>query len=675
MPVRLLTLVLPLLALLGAGLRPREDAPFPLPKPVATKPPLADERRAELARALCEALDRGDAEAASKALVDGANPNVGMGAGEETTKGRTPLIHAVLAGKAELVDLLLAHGARLDDGDDAKHTPLMYAALTKDLELARHLVRIGARLDAEDREGQVALAYAPEGEPLAQFLADVAAKNTALFERVAAGELKDAWKLVADGASPNANDGKSSLLMAAVRAGDNGLVATLIAGGCRPGLLHAAGFVVETPLGVAAESASLELLRLLLKDTQPGRAALDDALACAAGAERDDRAERVKLLLAAGADPAADMLLQTPALPGAAARGDLATMALLLAAGADQRAVDHALVRAAGVEDEAKALAATRALLAIGANATYEYLFTNALGAAATRGHAQVLEVLFAKTTDEALSCSVSQAAREGSAKGLAWLCERGKGRIDFAHRAGPFDSALIAAIGAGCVDCVKVLLGAGADANQPASSDEDSPLIAAVRARSEPVIQLLLAAGADPEKTWDTIFRGELSALGVAQEEGDAGILALLERGASKATADPARSALTRAKLNFEDIGDYFELPYSDADSNRAQRVFVRKERYEYESLSVHELLSLCYDAKVAPKPDQLVQWFQRRFALGGLVLEAPTEGQENWRIRYRILIASDAPPERWSHYLQLVQGTADALEKEFNPGAEDRL
>ncbi len=677
----LVPLVLPLALFLG---RPAQDPPGPgsssgnppqLPKPAPATPAPSEEQEAALAKVLCEALDRGDLEAARKALAEGARPDLGMGAGEDTTKGRTPLIHAVLSGRAELVELLIGAGARLEAGDDAKHTPLMYAVIAKNPAMVRLLFRAGARFDARDDSDTEALGYLEAGSELARLVEELGRANAALLAALAADDLAGARKALEDGASPNANDGESSLLMTAVRKGDVQLVEALLSQGCRPDLLHVQSFSLQTPLGVAAGEGSLELLRLLAQGRKLAPIALDTALASAAASTAGERLERVQLLLASGANPARPMLLQTPALPAAAAQGDLETMSALLAAGADSQAVDEALGRAVAIEDAARALTVVRALLAIGANPSNDYLSTNALGDAARRADAEVLALLFAKTDDAGLSAAVAQASRDGHADGLRWLCEHGDARVDFAFRPGIFPPALVAAIEKGHLDCARILLAAGADPNLAPTFDHDSPLIAAVRAKSREAVSLLLEAGAEPERSYEVFLRGQVSALSFAKESGDEGILALLAAKAASPGLDPIGRTLARTKLRFEDIGAFHRIRFDDPKTGRSQTVYVRRTVEEFGSLRVQEAFSLCFDAASAPSTENLRTWFLERFAVGGLVLEAPGPAQERWRVRFRVALPCDARPQRLVEYLQIVQSTADELERKFQPGEEDRL
>lgn len=650
--------------------------PFPLPKPKPATPLLDDARKAELAKQLCTAIDARDVAAVKKALANGASPNVGMGAGEDDTAGRTPLIHAVFARDQALVALLAGHGARLENGDEAGHTPLMYATLQEDTEMVNFLLRFGARPDATDREGNRASVFTKDAPKLGELLRAAEARHDAVVTALAEDDLGKARAAIADGASPNAHDGQRCTLLHAVRSGDTDTCRELLAAGCRADLLLVDGFSMTSPLAHAAEFADLPLLQLLV---QPGlgQVALDDALACAVDHDGDDRGTRVQLLLDAGAKPRSSIGLGSGPLQRAAARGDLPTMQKLLAAGADQDAVDAALASAASIEDGDAALATVRALLAIGADASHEHFQTTTLGAAGKHGHEAVMALLFAKCNDKTLTLAVAELARNGAAAGLAWLCEKGKGRIDFKDAPTPFDPPLQAAINEGHIACVKVLLAAGCPAEQEPGFAHETPLVAALRAGNREAIELLLAAGVDPGKVWKAPLRRPQSALDVAAELANAETLALLHAAMQKRAdpEDPLGTTLRLAGLRSEDIGKFHELRYTNTETKRAQKVYLRKKVERYDALAVQEIWSLAYDRPDAPSAELLQKAFARRYGIGGLVLEQPSKEQPNWRIRFRLAAAVDITPKDLAKYCDLAQDAADSLERELNPGVEDTL
>lgn len=137
----------------------------------------------------------------------------------------------------------------------------------------------------------------------------------------------------------------------------------------------------------------------------------------------------------------------------------------------------------------------------------------------------------------------------------------------------------------------------------------------------------------------------------------------------------EPLAQRLTAAGLKFTEQEKFYQLRYASTATKRSQTVYVRRSAEEYRSLKLNELFTLCYDSKEAPSAEQLLKIFQKRFTIGGLILEAPTAAQTNWRIRYRIEALTDLAPTKLAEYLQVVQATGDELEKEFQPGQEDRL
>ena len=88
-----------------------------------------------------------------------------------------------------------------------------------------------------------------------------------------------------------------------------------------------------------------------------------------------------------------------------------------------------------------------------------------------------------------------------------------------------------------------------------------------------------------------------------------------------------------------------------------------------------MQEIWSLGYDQPTAPSAELLQKVFQRRYGLGGLVLEQPSKEQPNWRIRFRLSAAVDITPKDLAKYCDLAQDAGDSLERELNPGAEDTL
>jgi ankyrin repeat protein len=79
-------------------------------------------------------------------------------------RGRTALMQACRAGRAEIVELLLAAGAQVNATNHQGTTPLMYAKTAAmgngNLAVLRLLLAKGADINARDRAGRTALEYA-----------------------------------------------------------------------------------------------------------------------------------------------------------------------------------------------------------------------------------------------------------------------------------------------------------------------------------------------------------------------------------------------------------------------------------------------------------------------------------------------------------------------------------
>jgi ankyrin repeat protein len=87
--------------------------------------------------------------------------------GNETTAliwaaGHDEGVGAAAVGR--VVDLLLAHGAALDDTDNRGHSALMTAASLGDAAVVDLLLTRGADRSLKDKEGKTALELAPNAE-------------------------------------------------------------------------------------------------------------------------------------------------------------------------------------------------------------------------------------------------------------------------------------------------------------------------------------------------------------------------------------------------------------------------------------------------------------------------------------------------------------------------------
>ena len=91
------------------------------------------------ADALTIALASGDPELATILLKNGANANL-----KWNKKGLTHLMNAARNGHSDVVSVLIAHQARINDQDDLGNTALHYAAAQGFKEIVNELLRAGA---------------------------------------------------------------------------------------------------------------------------------------------------------------------------------------------------------------------------------------------------------------------------------------------------------------------------------------------------------------------------------------------------------------------------------------------------------------------------------------------------------------------------------------------------
>lgn len=71
--------------------------------------------------------------------------------------GRTPLIHSVIDGMYEFIQLLLENGANVNVSDELGYTALHYAAQSYDLKATQLLLENGAKVDILDNHGNTPL--------------------------------------------------------------------------------------------------------------------------------------------------------------------------------------------------------------------------------------------------------------------------------------------------------------------------------------------------------------------------------------------------------------------------------------------------------------------------------------------------------------------------------------
>ena len=342
------------------------------------------------------ACTNGNAAFVEALLKAGANPNTPIATGE------TPVMTCAGSGSAEAVRMLLARGADVNAREPRQNqTALMWAAADGHVDVVRALIEQKADLQAQTRRGFTALHFAArDGHLEIARLLLAAGMDVNLRSRPDGSE-----KGRGPSYDASISAGSTPLLVATVRA-QVPLALFLLDHGADPNVADA-GF---TPLHWAAGTWESGEANPVFGFTD----------AMSGLPDRRAKLQLVKALLAHGANPNARMTQRPPGFAGgytdasgatpfllATATADIEMMRLLLAAGADPAATTKsnatALMAATGMNrtlgesavTEDQALDVVDFLLQLGADA--KALATNgenALFGAAYRGWNRIVQVL-----------------------------------------------------------------------------------------------------------------------------------------------------------------------------------------------------------------------------------------------------------------------------------------
>jgi ankyrin repeat protein len=374
---------------------------------------------------LSVACTNGSAALVELLLKAGANPNTPIATGE------TPIMTCASSGSTEAVRMLIARGAGVNAKEPSQNqTALMWAAAEQHPDVVRTLIEAGADLRAHTAKGFTALHFAARAGDLESTRlllgAGVNVNTRSQPDPAETGRGRGDGPAIgrtASGAAGGGGGARGPAYQATLSAGSTPLLVATMRGrvplalfllehGADPNLGDA-GF---TPLHWAAGTWESGPSNPVYGFTDP----------MSGIPKRQDKLQLVKALLAHGANPNGRMTRRPPGFAGgyedaagatpfllASAAADLEMMRLLLAAGADPAHVTDtrttAVMAASGLNrgigespiTEEQALAAVRFLLELGADgrgATTNG--ENALFGAAYRGWNTLLGLLIDKGAD-----------------------------------------------------------------------------------------------------------------------------------------------------------------------------------------------------------------------------------------------------------------------------------
>jgi ankyrin repeat protein len=298
---------------------------------------------------LLDAIRRNDVASVARLLNAGAD----LRSIDET--GTTMLMYAALYAGPEVIDTLVARGADVNATNHAGSTALMYGVWSA--ANVKTLVARGANVHARAKNGATALvAAARQGRPESMKILLVAgadpkstdADRLALLDAAYANRNLDVRRVVHDAGVPLANAGA---LMAPVLVANQHDAATITR-------LLDAGVPADRQLGlitfslpvsfIAAHEGAADALRLFLdrglNPNATGAHGITPLMLAAAG-ERPGALKTLEMLMAAGADLAAQDQLGRTALDWAMTRGETEAAQRLRARGAKAQDVAPAAPR------------------------------------------------------------------------------------------------------------------------------------------------------------------------------------------------------------------------------------------------------------------------------------------------------------------------------------------
>jgi ankyrin repeat protein len=262
--------------------------------------------------------------------------------------GSTPLHTAAQAGQLEVVEVLVAEGARVDSGDNENTTPLGVAALGGHLEVVDFLIARGADPLAADDNLSTPFHWATYYGHLdvARRLVDLGADvhavkangSNAMHGPAYTGHLETVEFLVGLGCEIDLQNqrGFTPLLLAAFR-GNNDVLTYLIDAGADTGIWND----WQSLLHLAAISGNLETVKIVVATGADVNARTGEASTALIPAIGSENPEVVAYLLDSGADPNLGWPSGFSPLQFAVNVGNREIAELLIRGGADVNAEDE----------------------------------------------------------------------------------------------------------------------------------------------------------------------------------------------------------------------------------------------------------------------------------------------------------------------------------------------
>jgi ankyrin repeat protein len=244
----------------------------------------------------------------------------------------------------------------------------------------------------------------------------------------------------------------------------------------------------EARLATAVKSGDKAAIQALLQQRIDVNAPEADGTTALHWAVRNDDAALVEQLIRLGADAKAANRYGITPLYLAAVNGSAPIIEKLLKAGADANAISSEGETALMTASRTGNVDAVKVLLTHGAdvNAKESWHGETALMWAVAQKHAAVARELIAKGADVGARSTVNKWERQNSAEPREkWLPPGGLTALEFAARQG-------------CVDCIPVLVQAGADLNA-VDPDGISPLLSAIINGHYDAAEVLLEKGSNP--------------------------------------------------------------------------------------------------------------------------------------------------------------------------------